>query len=304
MARYLEEHAPTRRTARHIGVIASPIIEWWGGKTLGEISGASCRQYVDWRTKQPVATCTRNKGRLVGSQTARNELATLRAAVNFFNREYGPLQAVPAVTLPPPKPAREDFFLTRGEIAKRIRAARRQTKTRHIARLILLGLYSGSRPGALMKLRWLPSTEGGWVDLDNEVIHRRALGAPHTKKRQTPVRIHRNLLPHLRRWRRADMALGISHVIHYAGRPIGRVDESWESVRLDAGAERHDTPHVLRHSAATHFMQAGIDVAVVAGYLGMSVEVLWTVYGHHSPMFQEAIAQATPKKRTNRKGTQ
>ena len=63
------------------------------------------------------------------------------------------------------------------------------------------------------------------------------------------------------------------------------------------------SPHVLRHTAATLFMQAGVDVAVVAGYLGMSIEVLWTVYGHHSPMFQSEIAQATPKKQTNRKRT-
>jgi hypothetical protein len=48
-------------------------------------------------------------------------------------------------------------------------------------------------------------------------------------------------------------------------------------------------------------MNAGIDVARVAGYLGMSVDVLMGVYGHHHPQFQEDVAQATPKKQTNRK---
>lgn len=74
-------------------------------------------------------------------------------------------------------------------------------------------------------------------------------------------------------------------------------------MRKAAKCQRKDSPHVLRHTAATLFMQAGVDVAVVAGYLGMSIEVLWTVYGHHSPMFQSEIAQATPKKQTNRKRT-
>jgi hypothetical protein len=65
-------------------------------------------------------------------------------------------------------------------------------------------LYSGTRSKAMLKLRWLPSTEGGWIDVDVGVIHRRPARALRTKKRQPPVRIHKRLLPHLRAWRRAD----------------------------------------------------------------------------------------------------
>jgi integrase len=200
----LREHAATRPSAKHIGYLAIPIIEWWGAKALGEVNGRNCRSYVQWRTAQPVATCTKTRGRLVTAQTARDELIVLRAAINYFSREYGPLQAVPTVTLPSKTPAREDYFLSRDEVAKRIRMARRRPQSHHIARLILLILYSGTRPGAALRLRWMPSTEGGWIDVDNEIIHRRAQQDPRTKKRQPPVRIHKNLLPHLRRWRRAD----------------------------------------------------------------------------------------------------
>jgi hypothetical protein len=38
--------------------------------------------------------------------------------------------------------------------------------------------------------------------------------------------------------------------------------------------------------------------------LGMSVDVPLDVYGHHHPQFQAAIAQATPRKRVNRRGTE
>jgi integrase len=41
-----------------------------------------------------------------------------------------------------------------------------------------------------------------------------------------------------------------------------------------------------RHTAATWLMQAGVDAFEAAGYLGMSVETLLEVYGHHHPAFQ------------------
>jgi hypothetical protein len=43
------------------------------------------------------------------------------------------------------------------------------------------------------------------------------------------------------------------------------------------------TPHTLRHTAATWLMQAGVNKWEAAGFLGMSVEMLDQVYGHHHP---------------------
>ena len=54
-----------------------------------------------------------------------------------------------------------------------------------------------------------------------------------------------------------------------------------------------DGPHVVRHTAATWLMQAGVDTFEAAGYLGMSVETLLKVYGHHHPAFQEKAARAS-----------
>ena len=61
---------------------------------------------------------------------------------------------------------------------------------------------------------------------------------------------------------------------------------------------RH-TAHL--HTAATMFMASGVDVALIADYLGMTVDALQDVCGHHHPMFQETIAQTAPRKQTNRK---
>jgi hypothetical protein len=43
-------------------------------------------------------------------------------------------------------------------------------------------------------------------------------------------------------------------------------------------------------------MQAGADVYEAAGYLGMSVETLLEVSGHHHPSFQEKAARATTRR--------
>ena len=51
-------------------------------------------------------------------------------------------------------------------------------------------------------------------------------------------------------------------------------------------------PHTLRHTAATWLMQLGVDFWVASGYLGMTVETLTTVYGHHHPDFQKAVKDA------------
>src|SRR5215208_8368967 len=52
------------------------------------------------------------------------------------------------------------------------------------------------------------------------------------------------------------------------------------------------TPHTLRHTAATWLMQSGIDKWEAAGYLGMSVEMLDRVYGHHHPDHLKGAANA------------
>jgi hypothetical protein len=50
-----------------------------------------------------------------------------------------------------------------------------------------------------------------------------------------------------------------------------------KAARLDA-LSRKITPHVLRHTAATWAMQAGGDLWQIAGFLGMTAEMLERVY--------------------------
>jgi integrase len=97
------------------------------------------------------------------------------------------------------------------------------------------------------------------------------------------------LLAHLRRWKRLGIAKHA--VVEWNGRPIASVRTSFEAAAKAAGIDRHITPHILRHTAATWAMQRGSDVWAAAGWLGMSPELLERVYGHHHPDFQLDVAE-------------
>ena len=296
VAAYLKDYSVHSASEEFIRHTARPILEWWSAKKLSEVTGTNCRRYVTWRTSQTRRTRGKSKKpkAKISDQTARHDLKTLRAAIRWYKAEHEPALNVPTVTLPARAPRRADYWLTRNELSARIRAARKSKQTRHVARVLLIGYYTATRPGAILALRWLPSPTAGWLDVDAGVLHRRGSAAKVTNKRQPPARIHARLLPHLRRWRRLDMErkAPITFVIHYQGEAVAKLRRSWASVAHLAGAQRRDGPHILRHSCCTWLMQAGIDVYEVSGYTGVSVETLLDVYGHHHPSFQSEAASA------------
>ena len=243
MSIYLGERAPDTKRPDFLLYTGENIVRWWSDKTLADVRGLTCRQYVDWRTAQGVT-----------QQTARHDLTTLRAAILYYHKEYGPLDAVPAVTLPPKSPARERW-LTRTETAKLLWAARHKE---HLKRFILIGLYSGTRSEAIRALRWLPSLDAGWIDLERGVLHRRGRGEDETAKRRPPAKLHRRLVPFLRRWQAHDLKHGVAHVCHYNAGRVGKLRRSWGTSCRNAGLGKDVTPHTLRHTCTTWLLQAGV----------------------------------------------
>ena len=295
LAVYLAEKAPLTRSADWIGFMVTPVNEAIGGKPLSSVNATLCSQYVTAREE------------FVSTATARHELKVLRAAIRYYHAsQFGPLPSVPVVTLPPKKRPRVDYLLTREQLAQRLRAARRMPQMKHLPSLLLIGWYTGTRPGSILKLRWVPTTDGGWFDLENGVLHRLGSEEQETRKRAPPAKIHSLLLPHLRRWRDADMAKGITHAVHYYGKPLQKLRNSWRSVAIAAGhAEQtgtdeagkpvwkvSDGPHIMRHSAVTWLLRDKVAPFEVAGFVGMDLHALIETYDHHSPDFQSNAANA------------
>ncbi len=289
---YLREVAPRHRASATTAYCVERLLDWWKARPLSDVKRSTCREYVAHRIRQPIPQARSGEAlkRRVSTETARRELTVLRAAINAYHAEHA-LKAVPVVTLPPASAPR-DRALTRAEAAALIRAARahpeRPARTALI-RFILIGLYTGTRPGAIRSLGWMRSTVGGWIDVDAGVIHRRPDRATDARKRRPPARLPRRLLAHLRRWREID-GEGVA-VIHHGGRRISAQRRAWAWARSRADLGPDVVPHILRHTAVTWAMQGGADLWQAAGYFGMSPEILWEVYGHHHPDWQHDVAE-------------
>lgn len=81
-------------------------------------------------------------------------------------------------------------------------------------------------------------------------------------------------------------------MVEWNGKPVERVHKAFRSVREAAGLGPDVTPHILRHTAATWGMQNRADPYALSGMLGMTLETLQNVYGHHHPDHNREAAAA------------
>jgi hypothetical protein len=216
---YLLDKAPKHSDPTITKARIMTLAAWWGDKTLADVNGTTCREYVAHRTAQPRRASkpevTGKPARMVTAAGARRELEDLRSAINYHRTE-GLCSEVVGVALPEKSEPHEDW-LTHSEAARLIRAAWRARQRmgegitdrmvgRHLARFILVGLYTGTRHAAICSAAFNPAIGRGHIDLEAGVFYRRQQGSRQTKKRQTPVRLPERLLAHLRRWKRLGIA--------------------------------------------------------------------------------------------------
>ena len=163
---------------------------------------------------------------------------------------------------------------------------------RHMARFILIGLYTGSRSDVIKRLHWVESLTDPWVDLDKGVIYRRGRDETESRTKRRPlVKLPRKLAAHMRRWQDMDKFDHRATVLHHGGWQIGSVRKGFAGCVADAGLAGV-SPHWLRHTAATWLMEGSVDPWEAAGYLGMTVQTLEKHYGHHRPDHQAAARKA------------
>jgi integrase len=330
LALYVTEKVPKAADPSAVKARVKALTAWWADKRLSDIRRSSCEAYVAHRIIQPIAQAKGPNPRLVTEQGARRELEDLSAAVTYWDGEHK-LTVKPKFTLPP-KPESPRDALTRGQAARLLMAARGYrlrdelhksgrpkwerlkdsgpANRAHLRRFILIGLYTGTRPGVIPKLLWQESPTQAWADLNAETIFRRGKRErDHRTKRRPLVKIPPRLLAHMRRWKRLDDKLmarrakaelpTTNAIIHHGGQALaGRIRTGFEGCVADAGLPPAITPHWMRHTSATWLMQAGVDPWEAAGYLGMNLKTLIDNYGHHQPSHQTAARHALGKKGT------
>jgi integrase len=295
---YVDDCAPLgMRNRKKFDERIARLNEFWGGRRLSQVNGETCRAYAEQRGNQG---------------GARRDLEDLRAAINH-HAEEGLHRSIVKVTLPPKGLPRERW-LTRSEAAKLLWTCWRHREAqlrhrgpykghrlptdrhplRHLARFSLIALYTGTRAGAIASASPHRGEGRSFVDLEHGIFYRLPEGTIPSKKRQPPAPIPARLLAHMRRWHRKGIVK--EHFVEWNGAPIASVKTALKTAVRLAKLPGKITPHTFRHTAATWLMLNGVSLWRAAGFLGMSVETLDRVYGHHHPDYLSDAAEAIGRK--------
>ena len=178
------------------------------------------------------------------------------------------------------------------KIVRRERDARMTVEP--LVRFILIGLRTGTRHDAIMRLGWRAHADGGHFDMTKRRLYRRAAGVKETTKRQTPAPIPAKLMVLLRYWKARSNRLLVVDPNKDTNDVVTRrrIDDPFRRAVRNAGLASDATPHTLRHTCATWKVQAGVPIWQVAGFLGMTAEMVDRVYGHHAPDHLSEAADA------------
>ena len=282
-----DQLAPNQARPEKAAERCGRILEFFGERRLSEVTGANCRAYAEWRGS--------NGG-------ARRDLQDLAAAIGHHAKE-GLHRSVVRVALPPKGRARQRW-LTRDEVARLLWTCWRNREVqdgrptdkrplRHLARLLLIGIYTGSRPGAILNASWRQGPGLSWVDTVNGVFHRHADGEAATTKRQPTVKLSPRLLAHLCRWKRLDAGKG--YVVSYHGAKVASVKTALHTACKLAGVDAV-TAYTLRHTAASWLVARGLPTRKVADFIGTGEQMILSHYGHFAPDYQDEAARAIGRK--------
>lgn len=211
-----------------------------------------------------------------GGSTVRVELVYLMACMNWCahpKRKPSILNRsdVPYIELPPANEPK-NRWLTLDEI-KRLFATAEQSRPdgviTRIERFIWLALHTASRKTAIYELEW------NRVDFETNVIDYNVPGRAKTKKRRGIVPISTALRPMLQRMhdeRTSELVMGTGSDI-----------QDQLAVLARNADVPNITPHVLRHTSATHMARRGIPLWFIAKVLANTMAMVEKVYAKHCP---------------------
>lgn len=160
----------------------------------------------------------------------------------------------------------------------------------HLRRVILLGYYLGCRIGKeVFGIRWA----------DYDAINKRLTihAAKKGKESLRDVPVHPILEKCLLSWLKEDRQRKVvpEYIVHYHGRRIDKLRNSWKNALQRAGITRKLTPYSLRHASITGMLEAGSDLKGVSEIAGHSSTRMTTmVYQHTSESIRRKAVDSLP----------
>lgn len=268
------------------------LIRFWTGKTVFDINERSIAEYQN----------TARAGKPLSNNHAKRELQDLKSMINSGIRK-GLCELNGHIIdweLPQGSPPRIEFY-SRDEIARLIWTAYRMRNltiggpkghktSLHVARFILLAVYTGSRAEVVDRARYVETDGHPWIDLENGIFFRAWKGrrVPNNKGAD-PVRIPDKLLTMMRRWAKE----GDDFVRH--NKKSGRTRRAFYSLKkrvLSADRMEQVNAHTLKHTCASWLIGRGIDYETVGVYVTTTAEVVKKHYAHFAPDFHQEVIDA------------
>lgn len=253
---------------------------WFKNTELKDVDIPASRAYADARRMGVIGGGARRKIAAGGDATIRRELVVLQAAANHELRwKRVPVAEMPSIELPHADTSGaigDDEYLTVAEWQRTLAMA-----TGRLLDFIVILYDTAGRRASIERLTRFQ------VDLARSRVN---LTAPsedtnqrRSKKRRPVVPISAFARPTYERL----LAATTNEWLFGDERDMYRVFRAhMEAIGL--GHKRN--PHIIRHSRASHLLQAGVGLWDVAKLLGDTVATVERVYGHHSPDFlAEAI---------------
>lgn len=265
---YVEKHVEKNNVSTRNADVAWRVLGvHFGALTVSQINQDVVDDYVE----------KRHTGKLQGPvafSTIRHELLLLRACLNWCaddKRKIIAKSAVPQFDIPEAAEPRDRWLRTEElkilfDTAPALRVGDRLSRAE---RFLWIALETAARHTAIVELTW------DRVDFETGVIHYKTPGRKVTKKKRPSVPISKALRPVLERAyaeRISDYVLDTPTTCYYLV-----VEVATKAGVADV------TPHVLRHTAATHMARRGVPLWKIAGILGNSIMMVEKVYAKHCP---------------------
>lgn len=242
------------------------------------------RAYLAWLSEQGYA-----------KSTVARRLAAVRSWCRFICRQ-GLLTTNPTTGLRGPRQDKKlPHFLSIAEVGKLLEAPRADDPLGQRDRAILETLYSGG-----LRVSELTGLNLEDLDLESDLITVRGKG-----KRERLALLGSTAKDALRTWlkARADLLAGRplqptavflnARGTRLTARSVGRSLAGYLQV---AGLDPRTSPHTLRHSFATHLLDAGADIRSVQELLGHRSLTTTQIYTHVTTLrLRESYTKAHPR---------
>lgn len=235
---------------------------FFDGRLVYEIDIPLCRAYTAFRT-----------GKGVSLSTVARELTTLRAACNHALRwkRISELHK-PTFEIPSDLPKRE-VWLFKDELKLLLNAANPVME-----QFIRIAYGTASRRRAVETLEWYQ------CDFNRKTISLDKRGARKTNKRRptVPMGSLYEMLKAMYDRRVNEWVLGSDDDLLVEFTKLCASEELLEVAERDGRPAGRITPHILRHSRATHLLEDGVSIYAVSKLLGDNPTTVQKTYGHIS----------------------